>query len=65
MHAEAAADPMYWPAVQSMHASTLDAGEYFPATHAVHEMAPVLTPVLVMDPAPQSMHAEADADPMY
>jgi hypothetical protein len=48
-----------------MQASTLDAGDYFPATHAVHEMAPVLTPVLVMDPAPQSMHAEADAHPLY
>jgi hypothetical protein len=48
-----------------MHASTGENSEYFPATHAVHEMAPELTPVLVMDPAPQSIHAEAAVDPMY
>ena len=38
-----------------MHAATLDAVEYLPPVHAVHVVAPVPVPVLVMDPALQSV----------
>ena len=33
------------------------AGENLPALHAVQELPPVLAPVFVIDPAPQSIHA--------
>ena len=39
-----------------MHAATFDAVEYLPTAHAVHVVALVLVPVLVMDPAAQSEH---------
>ena len=40
-----------------MHAATVEAVEYFPAVHAVHVVAPVFTPVSVIDPAAQSVQA--------
>ena len=39
-----------------MHDGTFDAVEYLPALHEVHELAPALMPVFVIEPAPQSMH---------
>ena len=36
-----------------MQDGTLDAAEYLPPGHAVHVVAPVPAPVLVMDPAAQ------------
>ena len=42
-----------------MHESTFDAIEYFPDAHFEQVFAPVLVPVLVMDPAEQSMHPVA------
>ena len=39
-----------------MHDGTVDAVEYLPAAHSVHELAPALAPVFVMDPALQSVH---------
>ena len=45
-----------------MHAATLDAVEYFPATHSVHSVAPELAPLLVIEPAPHGVHdATVDA----
>jgi hypothetical protein len=43
--------PTYFPAPQSVHDATFDAVECLPAAHAVHVVAPVPGPVLVMDPA--------------
>jgi hypothetical protein len=40
-----------------VHAATLDAIEYFPATHSVHNVAPELAPLLVIEPAPHGVHA--------
>jgi hypothetical protein len=40
-----------------MHAATLDAVEYFPATHSVHSVAPELAPLLVIEPAPHGVHS--------
>ena len=51
--------PTYVPAVQSVHAATLDAIEYFPTAHAVHTVAPLLVPLSVIEPAPHGVH-----DPM-
>ena len=51
--------PTYLPAVQSVHAATLDAIEYFPTAHAVHTVAPLLVPLSVIEPAPHGVH-----DPM-
>jgi hypothetical protein len=36
---------------------TLDAVEYFPATHSVHSVAPELAPLLVIEPTPHGVHA--------
>ena len=51
--------PTYLPAMQSVHAATLDAIEYFPTAHAVHTVAPLLVPLSVFEPAPHRVH-----DPM-
>ena len=40
-----------------MHDVAADITEYLPAPHSVHELAPALVPVLVIEPAPQSLHA--------
>ena len=54
--------PIYFPAVHSVHAATLDTAEYFPATHSVHSVAPGLGPLLVIEPAPHGVHdATVDA----
>jgi hypothetical protein len=42
-----------------MHDDTSDAVEYFPAPHSAHELAPVLVPVLVIEPALQMLHSAA------
>jgi hypothetical protein len=55
--------PIYFPAVHSVHAATLDAVEYFPVTHSVHSVAPGLAPLLVIEPAPHGVHA-ATFDPL-
>jgi hypothetical protein len=39
-----------------VHAATLDAIEYFPATHSVHSVAPGLVLLSVIEPAPQTIH---------
>ena len=39
-----------------MHDATLDAVEYLPAAHSVHVVAPVLVPVLVIEPGMHSVH---------
>ena len=57
----AAAEPVvltYLPAVQSVHAATLDAAEYLPTAHAVHTVAPLLVPLSVIEPAPHGVHDE-------
>ena len=54
----------YSPTSQSKQADiTLDADEYFPATHSVHSVAPGLGPLLVIEPAPHGVHA-ATFDPL-
>ena len=53
--------PTYLPAVQSVHAATLDAIEYFPTAHAVHTVAPLLVPLSVIEPALHGVH-DAMAD---
>ena len=40
-----------------MHDIAADITEYLPAPHSVHELAPALVPVFVIEPAPQSVHA--------
>ena len=40
-----------------MHDVAADITEYLPAPHSVHELAPALAPVFVIEPAPQSLHA--------
>ena len=49
----------YWPAGQLMQEATFDAVEYFPVAHFEQVFAPVLVPVLVIDPAGQAMHPVA------
>ena len=39
-----------------MHDATVDAVEYLPAAHGVHELAPAAAPVFVIKPALHSMH---------
>ena len=41
----------YWPAMQPPQADAVEAVEYFPTAHAVQMLAPVLLPVLVIEPA--------------
>ena len=49
-------------ASHSVHDATFEATEYLPAPHSVHELAPALVPVFVIEPAPQSEHdAASDA----
>ena len=43
---------------------TLDAVEYLPAVHAVHVVAPVPAPVLVIFPAAQVWQDEFDVCPV-
>ena len=38
---------------------TLDTVEYFPAEHSVHELAPTLSPVFVIEPAAHSMQSDS------
>jgi hypothetical protein len=45
-----------------MHESKTDAVEYLPAPHSAHELAPVLAPVLVIEPAVHSVHADISVD---
>ena len=40
-----------------MHDIAADITEYLPAPHSVHELAPALVPVFVIEPALQSVHA--------
>ena len=42
-----------------MQAATFDAVEYLPTAHPVQILAPVLVPVFVSEPAPQSVHAKS------
>ena len=44
-----------------MQDATFEAVEYFPAVHAVQVVAPVFTPVSVMDPALQSAQDDIEA----
>ena len=44
------------PIPQLVHDAVFEAVEYLPAPHSVHELAPVLVPVFVIEPAPQAMH---------
>jgi len=39
------------PAAHTMHAATFEPGEYSPAAHAVHAVAPASAPMLVIEPA--------------
>ena len=55
----------YWPTAHCVQASTSDAAENFPAAHAVHAVAPTLGPVLVMDPAAQSMQLASPSVCVY
>jgi hypothetical protein len=45
-----------------VHVTTLDAVEYLPTAHGVQMLAPVLVPVLVIEPAAHSMHADRAVD---
>ena len=58
-HAKQSACPAvdwYSPAVQSLHASTADTVEYRPTLHSLHELAPSLMPVFVIEPASHGSH---------
>jgi len=44
---------------------TLDAVEYLPAVHAVHVVAPVPGPVLVMDPGAQFEQSDCCVLPFW
>ena len=46
-----------------MHESKADDVEYSPTPHSAHRLAPVLEPVLVIDPASQVVH-DATFDPL-
>ena len=45
--------PTYLPAAHAMHEATSEPVEYFPASHAVHVVAPADAPVLVIEPGTQ------------
>jgi hypothetical protein len=47
------------PAIQAVHSASVDAVEYLPTAQAVHALAPVSVPALVIDPAAQVVHAFA------
>ena len=49
----------YWPAMQPPQADTVEAVEYFPTAHAVQMLAPVLLPVLVIEPASHAAQSES------
>ena len=51
--------PLYLPASQRVQAATFEAVEYLPTAHIVHAVAPLATPVLVIEPAAQSAHNES------
>ena len=53
----------YLPVSHSMHESKADDVEYSPAPHLAHRLAPVLVPVLVIDPAWQVVH-DVTFDPL-
>jgi hypothetical protein len=55
----------YRPALQSEHAATFDAVEYFPAAHAVQLLAPLLVPVFVREPALHAMQLVWPVLPWY
>jgi hypothetical protein len=40
-----------------MHEPKTDDVEYLPAPHSAHRLAPVLAPLLVIEPAPHGVHA--------
>ena len=48
------------PALQSEQAGTFDAAEYWPAAHSLHVVAPVLAPVLVIEPAAHAMQSDVE-----
>ena len=48
-----------YAAGQSTQLSAADAVEYLPTLHSMHELAPVLLPVFVTEPASQVVHATA------
>ena len=50
---------------QVEHDATFEDGEYKPAAQRVHDVAPGLVPVSVMDPAPQVEHAATFDDNEY
>ena len=56
MHVNKPSPAVYVPARQSEHDAKVDAVEYLPAAHGVHELAPASVPVFVIEPAPHSMH---------
>lgn len=47
-----------------MHDSVAELIEYLPAPHPVHELAPVLLPVFVIDPAPHALQSLAVSEPI-
>ena len=56
------ADPSlaaYFPAEHDVQAATFESVEYLPTAHGVQMLAPVPVPVLVIEPAPQSVHEES------
>ena len=56
------ADPSlaaYFPAGHDVQAATFESIEYLPNAHGVQMLAPVPVPVLVIEPAPQSVHVES------
>ena len=59
------ADDWYSPTAQSVHASTADTVEYLPALHSLHELAPSLMPVFVIEPALHGSHNTLPALPEY
>ena len=52
------------PASQSVHEATFDATENLPAPHSVHELAPAVAPVFVIDPAAHTVQLLASFDPV-
>ena len=53
------------PAPQSVHDESVDAVEYMPGSHFVHEVAPALGPVFVIEPAAQFVLAATDVAVEY
>ena len=59
MHAAKPSLAAYCPASQLLHSSTADATEYLPTAHSVHALAPVRSPVFVIEPFVHAMHADS------